>query len=313
MKLIFFDLNSNFDNYKKISWGSIQDRQRELYMKIHFLNPPILMLLASAAVAQPQKLYLKEDTQLDGLLENASLLELDVNRAQNIFSAINIDTVYTGEFFHENSIVKFTKGGQNSTTYYLGYKTADNSYQGTWYQTDGSSGDFTLKDVSNDTEDCSGANETGWKNGIYCNMDIDGGSWRLVAVRATSDVRIPVATISSLTENQYLANDVWENLMAASSEILFYQPDTTNWGIMDIATVSNSGICKPLTKDLGTNLLVHAESSGCDMSSLDYSMVGHPSQNLQGAMYKHGPQIWSKTSSWPYPYVYSAKLMVFVR
>lgn len=282
-------------------------------MKIHILTPSIIMILASAAVAQPQKLFLKEDVQLDGLLENPSLLELDVNHAQNIFSAISGDTVYTGEFLNENAIIKFTKGSQISTTYYLGYKTADNNYQGTWYQTDGSSGDFTLNDASNDTVDCSGANETGWRNGIYCNMDIDGGNWRLVAVRATADARIPVATISSLTENQYLANDKWENLMATSSEILFYQPDTTNWGIMDIATVSNSGICKPLTKDLGTNLLVHAESSGCDMTSLDYSMVGHPNPSYQGSMYKHGPQIWSKTSSWSYPYVYSAKLMVFVR
>lgn len=282
-------------------------------MKNHIVIPSILMVIAGTVVAQPQKFYLKEDNQLNGSLENPAIAELDVNHAQNIFSVISNDTIYTGEFLNENAIIKFTKSNQIATTYYLGYKIADNSYQGTWYQTDGVSGDFTFNDASNDTADCSGANETGWQNGIYCNMDIDGGNWRLVAVRSTADARTPVTTISSLTENQYLATEKWENLIATSSEVLFYQPDTANWGVMDIAAVSNTGICQPLTKDLGTDLLVHAESSGCDMSSLDYSMVGHKSTSYQGSMYKHGPQIWSKTSDWPYPYVYSAKLMVFVR
>ncbi|GJC00828.1 hypothetical protein [Aeromonas caviae] len=147
---------------------------------------------------------------------------------------------------------------------------------------------------------------------IYCNMDVDGGNWQLVAVRMPSTARIAVKSISSLTFSQYLSPEQWEPLMNRSSEILFYQPDTKQWGTMTVAAASNNELCSPLNSDLSKDVLVHAEVKGCNITGLDYTLVGHRDAYRQAWLDKRGPKIWERTSAWN-PSTSSAQLMVFVR
>lgn len=272
----------------------------------------IPILLTINAYAIPMDIYLQEDSQLDGVVENASLENISLSREQSIFSGAANESIYVGEYLHNDAIIKFTKGNAQDTTYYIGHKTSGSEYQGTWYQAGGAAGDFTLSTDSNTAPDCSGASETGWHSGIYCNMDVDGGNWQLVAVRMPSTARIAVKSISSLTFSQYLSPEQWEPLMNRSSEILFYQPDTKQWGTMTVAAASNNELCSPLNSDLSKDVLVHAEVKGCNITGLDYTLVGHRDAYRQAWLDKRGPKIWERTSAWN-PSTSSAQLMVFVR
>ncbi|WP_290434402.1 hypothetical protein, partial [Aeromonas caviae] len=78
----------------------------------------IPVLLTINAYAIPMDIYLQEDSQLDGVVENASLENISLSREQSIFSGAANESIYVGEYLHNDAIIKFTKGNAQDTTYY---------------------------------------------------------------------------------------------------------------------------------------------------------------------------------------------------
>ncbi|MED5526306.1 MAG: hypothetical protein VX447_16345 [Pseudomonadota bacterium] len=273
-------------------------------------------LLAAPAFATETQYQLLQDNLVDGTVDatSAQPLSLPLQIQNRAFAYTDTTSVLKGEFIQQQALIRFSISKEDGTAYYQGKKTQGNNYQGNWYDNQGNSGDFSLvTDEGQNGGDCNAATGTGWFNGYYCNAEIEGGGWQLVAVRNTFDPREAVDQITAIDGNQYLTDEKWAAIRNQSSEILFVQPDKGFWGIMTIADASDPRLCKPLTTNLGDDVLVHSEDNECGYSGNDYTMVGNPNYpTYQGSFYNDAKilPLWGqKNFSWSY----SQTLMVFVR
>lgn len=285
-----------------------------------------LFLIPIGVSAVEQDYRLTTDSWVDGALDKstASSSTIVVNVDNGIISPGSNGESINGSFIDDNKIINFKKSVNQKNTYYLGKLIDERQYQGVWYDIDGNGGDFRIEWGEEEKPDCRLATETGWYHGVYCNAEIDGGGWRLVAVRYNKESHISVEKITELNSNQYLNPGAWSQLRDESTEILFVQPDTKVWGVMSISLASNPKFCSPLGDNLSKNVLVHAEKEGCSLENLDYTVVGHPSNSdYQGTFYRYKkgvwttnyPDLWAK-SNWSQPLDVSygsSQLMVFVR
>lgn len=286
----------------------------------------ILSLLLSTSISAAEQDYkLIKDEWVDGNIDKntSSSSTILAHIEGNIISPGSTGDNVNGVFMEENKLIQLKQDINKHTTYYLGKLIAERQYQGVWYDMTGRGGDFRIEWGEDNNPDCRLATETGWYHDLYCNADIDGGGWRLVAVRANNTPYVQVDKITTLTSNQYLNHGAWAQLKDESTEILFIQPNTKLWGIMNIAQASNTAFCSPLDNNLGKAKIVHAEKYGCDGANLDYTIVGHPSsKDYQGSFYGYKkddwtaayPNLWIKSNWHPQRQsAYSSQLMVFVR
>ncbi|MCH7375447.1 hypothetical protein MM182_08635 [Aeromonas sp. MR19] len=285
----------------------------------------LALLLPVGLSAAEQDYRIVRDEWVDGKIDKAtsSSSTIIVNLDGNIISPGRLGGDIKGEFMEGNKLFQLKQNVNESSTYYLGKMIAERQYQGVWYDMNGREGDFRIEWGEEENPDCRLATETGWYHNLYCNADIDGGGWRLVAVRFNKDPHIPVDKLTSLTSNQYLNPGAWAQLKDESTEILFMQPNTKLWGIMSISQASNPAFCSPLDNNLSKAKIVHAEKSGCNTANLDYTVVGHPSsRDNQGSFYGYKkdewslgyPNLWVKSNWHPKQQAaYSNQLMVFVR
>lgn len=275
-------------------------------------------LLSSSAFAAETPFQLSQDTLVDGQVDSATAqhLSLPLQVQNQGFAHTDATTVLKGNYLHDNALIQFDINTDGNTAYYLGKQVQGTQYKGNWYDSQGNAGDFNLTAGDDDQNggDCNAATETGWFNGYYCNAEIDGGSWQLVAVRKTADPYEAVSSVTSLDKNQYLESSLWVPLKSRMTEIMFYQPAKKQWGIMSIAAASSSDLCKPLADDLGSSLLIHAEDSGCNVSGADYTTVGHSTTNYlyQGTLTSYSQEypLW-KVKNFSDTHV--SYLLVFVR
>ncbi|MCH7372644.1 hypothetical protein [Aeromonas sp. MR16] len=284
----------------------------------------LLIPIGVSAVEQDYRLTM--DSWVDGVLDSgtASSSTIVVNVENGVISPGNSGDLINGSFIENEKIVNLKQSSNQKNTYYLGKLIDVRQYQGVWYDIDGNGGDFRIEWGNEETPDCRLATETGWYHGLYCNTEIDGGGWRLVAVRYNKEPYIPVETLTELNSNQYLNPGAWVQLKDESTEILFLQPDTNVWGVMNISQASNQKFCSPLGDNLSKKVLVHAEKEGCSLENLDYTVVGHPgSLDYQGNFYRYKkgvwttnyPDLWARTN-WAQQQDVSygsSQLMVFVR
>lgn len=285
---------------------------------------PIFISISVSAVEQDYRLTM--DSWVDGALDKgtASSSTIVVNVDDGVITPGNSGDVINGSFVENEKIINLKQSVNQKNTYYLGKLIDARQYQGVWYDIDGNGGDFRLEWGEEEKPDCRLATETGWHHGLYCNAEIDGGGWRLVAVRYNKESYIPVDKITELNSNQYLNPGAWAQLRDESTEILFVQPDTKLWGVMNISLASNPKFCSPLGDNLSKKVLVHAEKEGCSLENLDYTVVGHPSNlDYQGTFYRYQKGVWTTNypdlwarSNWTQPQNVSygsSQLMVFVR
>lgn len=287
----------------------------------------MLALLVPIGVSAIEQDYrITKDAWVDGNIDKgtASSTTVIVNVDSDIISPGSSGDDITGSFVENGKIIQLKQNTSQNKTYYLGKVISERQYQGTWYDIDGNGGDFRIEWGDEERPDCRLATETGWYHGLFCNVDIDGGGWRLVAVRYNKEAHIPVEKLTELNSNQYLNPGAWAQLKDESTEILFVQPDTEIWGVMNISQASNPKFCAPLNDNLSRKVLVHAEKEGCSLENLDYTVVGHPgSLDYQGNFYRYKKGVWTTNypdlwvrSNWPQQQDVSygsSQLMVFVR
>jgi hypothetical protein len=123
------------------------------------LLSPVLVTFSSVQAASGEfsgTWMISRDNILDGKVTTtapATNYQLNLNSHGNKFvgSYIGIqnDSIYEGEtYFDPARTVKVIDFRQRGNTYYVvhsGKWIAANQYQGTWYDNDGNSGDFSLK------------------------------------------------------------------------------------------------------------------------------------------------------------------------
>ncbi|MFM5754265.1 hypothetical protein ACET52_05380 [Aeromonas veronii] len=282
-------------------------------MKAIYISFLAMAFGANATVVEYQ---LEQDGIVDGIVTEGNTVDLTVNKQQEAFSGYDESSVTRGYFSNNEKVIRFDKTTKDTVSYYLGTKSEDGHYKGNWYDTNGNGGDFRLLSSDIENEGCSGATQTGWHNGQYCNMGIDGGGWQLVATRTGESVDEAVEQITTLTKGQHLNKTSWNELKEKMKEILFLQPNTGVWGIMNITSASSPKLCKPLSDDLGSPVLLHAEDGICDASGTDYTYVGNRQKAYQGSLYFHpnSYKLWIKENrSHEYEYFYSDEIMIFVR
>lgn len=271
-----------------------------------------LLALAFGTNATVVEYQLEQDGIVDGIITGSGSVGLTVNKQQDAFSGYDETSVTRGDISNNEAIIRFDKTTKDTVIYYLGTKSEDGQYKGNWYDTNGNGGDFRLLSSNVEKDGCSDATQTGWNNGQYCNADIDGGGWQLVAVRMGADLGVGSAVdkITTLTSSQYLKTENWVALKSNMKEVLFVQPNTGVWGVMNIAAASATDLCKPLSDDLSAPVLINAEDEGCDLMGQDYTAVGHTSAKYQGNLYNMSVKyvLWHEPAD-----SYSDQLMVYVR
>ncbi|MGY3909498.1 hypothetical protein ACW5XW_06790 [Aeromonas piscicola] len=269
-----------------------------------------LLAMAFGVNATVVEYQLEQDGIVDGVITEGGSIDLKINKQQDAFSGYDESYVTRGYFYNNENVIRFDKTTKDTVSYYLGTKSENGQYKGNWYDSNGNGGDFRLLSSDVENEGCSGAIQTGQ----YCNMEIDGGGWQLVAVRAgvRQGIGDAVDKITTLSSSQYLNAEEWGMLKSKMKEVLFVQPNTGIWGIMNIAAASSMDLCKPLSDDLSVPVLVHAEDEGCNAVGSDYTLVGHPSApTYQGNLYAMSEKyiLWHN----PVKSTYSDQLMVYVR
>ncbi|WP_429127506.1 hypothetical protein [Aeromonas veronii] len=275
-----------------------------------------LLAMAFGVNATVVEYQLEQDGIVDGVVTEGTSIALKVNKQQGAFSGYDESFVTRGSFSDNEKVIRFDKTTKDNVSYYIGTKSEDGQYKGNWYDTNGNGGDFSLLSPDVESEGCSGAIQTGWYNGQYCNMEVDGGGWQLVAIRMGGSVGSSVDKITTLDKSQYIRNEEWIGMKKKMKEILFIQPNTGVWGVMNILSASAPDLCEPLSDDLGSRVLLHAEDSGCAGSGLDYIYVGEPREVYQGNLYFYSKKfpLWiidGRNNSQEYSY--SDQLMVYVR
>lgn len=114
-------------------------------------------------------------------------------------------------------------------------------------------------------------------------------------------VRNEVADIANSNADQHLDDNDWLAIKTVSSELFVHQPAFSRWAIAPFSNIEGA-ICIPLTDSLGSPRIFHAESSGCDTASLDYTMVGYSNSNSgYSNVWHHMPGIFSSESGFSSP------------
>ncbi|OZG73785.1 hypothetical protein BTA51_08215 [Hahella sp. CCB-MM4] len=119
----------------------------------------------------------------------------------------------------------------------------------------------------------------------YCDMDFDGGGWTLVAVQRSTE-RLEATEINNFSSDQYLSDSQWQSVRAISSELYVYVVNSGHWAIAPFANITGS-VCRPLTDSLSATRVFQVESSGCNATNGDYTMVG------QSNSYTGNTTVWN--------------------
>lgn len=109
----------------------------------------------------------------------------------------------------------------------------------------------------------------------YC--DMANGGWTLVAQRATASLG---STVSSLdgptpTKTGYFKDAIWQNLKSRSTELRVVPAGSSFSGALRISMSKvTSANCVPLANTLTQPILFHHETTGCNATGSDYTMLG---------------------------------------
>ncbi|KJY95210.1 fibrinogen-like YCDxxxxGGGW domain-containing protein [Pseudoalteromonas piscicida] len=164
-----------------------------------FLCASFLSQYTEAQIANGGNYQLIIDYQLDGQLTTRTVQDVTFIGSTNHFvSTGNSESFISGETDRTDTIIEFNKTDTTDLlkSVYVGQKEMQGGYSGTWYDTDGNKGDWTLNPLDTlQHSNCKDILDSGENSGsgvytitgsegsllnIYCDMDTDGGGWTLV-------------------------------------------------------------------------------------------------------------------------------------
>lgn len=125
-------------------------------MKLSILGFPAALVISAQTMAFDSSLSnweLQKDAVLNGVIDSGAVIDvLDYTLTHNTFSASgnSFATVMLGQFIDattesKTSLVSFKEVKDDDVVLYTGHDSGNGVYVGTWYSTDGQSGDFTFK------------------------------------------------------------------------------------------------------------------------------------------------------------------------
>lgn len=139
------------------------------------------------------------DSSLDGVVEPSSLNQLTFSGTSGHFIASSeVPNLLSGFTYSNETLISFklSNGDGSSTSFYTGKLETTGIYKGTWFSSDGSSGDWQIDNlVQNDYQNCKQILDAGRSLGdglynvtveggskvtVYCDMTSDEGGWTLV-------------------------------------------------------------------------------------------------------------------------------------
>lgn len=147
----------------------------------------------------------------------------------------------------------------------------------------------------------------------YCEMDLQGGGWMLVANHGDGLTAIVESEVVNTTSFSVLPDNKWQAIMNNMSTGMMFVDEHNQISTLNKAHLVN-GNCQSIsdTQSLSTppvpydtGLIWQSEGSGCSLTGLDYSFIGLSIQStsrgsnyltIGAALYQHN----TKFDIWPY-------------
>ncbi len=315
-------------------------------MKYNLIMMALLFPLTASSETTRENHVLSMDRILDGQVIDAETYNLELLKNSNSLSSeINDSALLIGSILEGESILSFRISGMDGTSYFLGNKGSSSTFEGTWFSTNGNSGDWATKiesyngiyrhclDIQNNGAsvgdgyyyiDPDGSDYGVEPFEVYCDMTTKGGGWTLFAHH--SDGISNTSIVEPVTPSSYgvLNDERWIALRNAMSVGIITVDEYNKVSFASVETMSpnkKENIITPwnidslLTESNGSNAIWCASSSNsCEhnyMTSIRMTGKNYSFYNIAGAaVYQAHSSIkfdeWPYTTSAPYQgHVYS--------